>query len=454
MAGIEDIRSLLQAAGDHEDEGRREEAMPYLEEARRLALASKNREWLSEVENSYGNLYFRFGEFQKALSHRKRTVSLLGPKGHPWKLAVARTNLASCHLMHGEHDLAIKLLHQAIEFYTEGLPERSLLQHAKPEQLPFACHTLYTIANVHHHLKDLHTCMEYCRLILSLEEKYSLERDPDVLGLLASCNLDLDVKEAIRYAKAMIELSDEHGYALGSSMGYSGLATAAMQRGELSEARNYNAIALEKCLEARGYIRVSEIHCNLAEIEIAEGEYQRALDELSRADAAIAGIVADDLRERINRIGSKALEALGDYKTALEAFKRSIEFRDKVTGHDHQQEVARLRDAYRKKCDLKEKRVLSMRLKQLENDKPREQGRSIAPQILQIAPTLTKTEIKVCELLHRGSSTKEIAQEMNSSRHTIDGHRTSIRKKLNLSPVEDLVTYLIKATSQQNGLRV
>jgi DNA-binding CsgD family transcriptional regulator len=45
-------------------------------------------------------------------------------------------------------------------------------------------------------------------------------------------------------------------------------------------------------------------------------------------------------------------------------------------------------------------------------------------------PALTPTELKICSLLKTNCSTKEIAAILCISRHTVDGHRVSIRRKL------------------------
>ena len=58
------------------------------------------------------------------------------------------------------------------------------------------------------------------------------------------------------------------------------------------------------------------------------------------------------------------------------------------------------------------------------------------------ASTLTPTELKVCTLLKSNLSTKEIAEVLNSSIHTVETHRRRIRKKLGLSGQANLTTFL------------
>ena len=57
-------------------------------------------------------------------------------------------------------------------------------------------------------------------------------------------------------------------------------------------------------------------------------------------------------------------------------------------------------------------------------------------------PTLTTTELKVCVLLAGELSTKAISSVLSISPRTVEWHRTKIRKKMNIGPSADLVTFL------------
>jgi|GEM_PF-1521498 len=58
-------------------------------------------------------------------------------------------------------------------------------------------------------------------------------------------------------------------------------------------------------------------------------------------------------------------------------------------------------------------------------------------------PNLTPAEIKLCELLSLNIQTKEIASIMNQTYDSIRVSRTRLRKKLELSSKDNLVTYLL-----------
>jgi DNA-binding CsgD family transcriptional regulator len=62
-----------------------------------------------------------------------------------------------------------------------------------------------------------------------------------------------------------------------------------------------------------------------------------------------------------------------------------------------------------------------------------------------LSPELTPQELRVCELIRSGLSTKQIAEVLETASGTVFFHRTSIRKKLGLvGRDEDLAAYLRK----------
>jgi DNA-binding NarL/FixJ family response regulator len=75
----------------------------------------------------------------------------------------------------------------------------------------------------------------------------------------------------------------------------------------------------------------------------------------------------------------------------------------------------------------------------------------LSDQILQIVADkmkpsglLTKREISVLQLLSEGKSNREIADLLFISIHTVNAHRSNIKKKLNLKKTADLVKYAIQ----------
>jgi DNA-binding NarL/FixJ family response regulator len=70
----------------------------------------------------------------------------------------------------------------------------------------------------------------------------------------------------------------------------------------------------------------------------------------------------------------------------------------------------------------------------------------VAPEI---HSKLSKTELRIMQMIAEGLSTKEIAQTLNISIKTVENHRHNISKKLNLTGHNSLIKYAIKNLHQQ-----
>lgn len=64
--------------------------------------------------------------------------------------------------------------------------------------------------------------------------------------------------------------------------------------------------------------------------------------------------------------------------------------------------------------------------------------------LLENLKVLTKTEIKVLQMISNNLSTSEIAEKLFNSPKTIDNHRTNIAKKLDISGYNNLQAFAIK----------
>ena len=63
-------------------------------------------------------------------------------------------------------------------------------------------------------------------------------------------------------------------------------------------------------------------------------------------------------------------------------------------------------------------------------------------------PELSPVELKLCAYLRLNPSTKDLALITNRSMRTIESTRTNIRKKMNLTSQENLVTHLLSFSNE------
>lgn len=84
--------------------------------------------------------------------------------------------------------------------------------------------------------------------------------------------------------------------------------------------------------------------------------------------------------------------------------------------------------------------LVAERCKHVENNGRRPKRDHMASKL----ETLTPREMQVLRMIGRGLGRKEIADELHRSARTIDNHRASIMRKLNISDRVELVRYAIR----------
>lgn len=97
---------------------------------------------------------------------------------------------------------------------------------------------------------------------------------------------------------------------------------------------------------------------------------------------------------------------------------------------------------------VQELRKVTSRVMRMESERDNElvtlANAEFFKRLLERFPDLTNNDLRVCALLRRGMTSKEIADIMCRESQTIDITRTRIRRKCGLQPDEDLNTFMMK----------
>jgi len=161
---------------------------------------------------------------------------------------------------------------------------------------------------------------------------------------------------------------------------------------------------------------IHEWHLHVGLLAIDEGDYAAAVDHLSIVRISAEALHLRSTCLRIAQALATCFEHLGRTDLAV------VELH---TANDLLREV-RNPGRIRRIAEWCERR------------NPRERLRLIYP-------TLTNAELQVCDvLIIDDAPTKVIADTLNISARTVDGHRRSIRRKLDLAPPDDLRAHLIR----------
>lgn len=442
------IRSLLQQASQQDKLGNAREAETYLFEAKVIARASRYREIQSEVEHSLSLHFGYYRQFEREVQHSKRAVQLLGPASDPLKKAIARTTFASALLYLEQYGEAHHQLSKALDyFYAKGIS-------LDRRDAPYFETTLYHMGLLYHIIENWEAALNYLQHASEVQVQFKLQVDANVIGLIGAVHAELkNFDQARAHFEKQLVLAHTTNDLRAEAMAKSGLATVHEGTGELEAAIVQNSLALGIAIRISDPLRLAEIHANLASCYLQRNEVDLADRELERAFYHAENSGCARLHGRIHLLYSTCLEQQNNFRAALEHYKQYVEFKERLSGRAHQQLVSRLEARFRQKWLWHNQTIFLERIRLLERkittqdqqhlDSPASISDTFKKALIARAATLTITELEVCQLLRSGCRTKEAAAQLGVSRHTIDGHRTAIRKKLSLRASQNLVSYLM-----------
>lgn len=179
---------------------------------------------------------------------------------------------------------------------------------------------------------------------------------------------------------------------------------------------------LKHAREADAASRKLEDHFLLAKTNYILGKCYIRLKEYADAEGHFS-----DAAEQF-----KALHDKGSLRSSLEWLARVFEVRG-----EYKRSTALYRSVIALERELLIEHRRSIRIQLSENTQ------TFAARLLQKAPELTTTEIKVSELLLKFFSNKEIAKLLGIPVLTVERHRFNIRKKLGLATGSSLTTALL-----------
>jgi len=188
-------------------------------------------------------------------------------------------------------------------------------------------------------------------------------------------------------------------------------------RGMLSEAHTAfsEARVLIVRTENHGHA-IHEWHLHVGLLALDEGDYVEAIDHLSAVRVSAEALHLRSTCLRIAQALATCFEHLGRIDLAIAELHTANDLLREIRNPGRMRRIAEW-------CERRN---------------PRERLRLIYP-------SLTNAELQVCEvLIIDDAPTKVIADTLNVSARTVDGHRRSIRRKLDLTSSDDLRAHLIR----------
>lgn len=431
-------------------------ALQRLQESLELAEQTGNLRDRMLAYNSIGSIYRQLGDYPHALQEFYRSLAMAEKLGQEIELPMG--NIALIHYMQSEYETSLEIMLKVLELFRTSGDRRN----------EAAC--LGNLASLYHHLNDSESSIQHWNMAMLLHQ----------------------------------ELGDEGGIAftlraIGELHHVRKEYPAALEYYQRSE-------ALARQINARPRL-VATLN-KLGTLWQDLGDHEQALAVLNDAEAIAATIGDTYFQMSALESIAESLEQMGDSNGALQHYRRyhdlfaemeghekqreiaNVEMRATIEAASHEREMLRLRaETLEREMEIKNREltsiamqlvqknefleILSQQMRELQNagsvgndvtriirqvDTTRNQSndwelfeaqfrsthQDFIGHLLERAPTLSPTELKVCAMMKIALSTKEIANILCCSARTVEHHRYKVRSKLGLGTEDNLGTFLAK----------
>lgn len=429
-------------------------SLECLQESLELAERTGNLRDRMLAHNTIGSIYRQLTDYPRALQEFYQSLAMAEELGQEIELPMG--NIAIIHYMQSEYEKSLEIMLKVLE----------LLRASRDRRNEAAC--LGNLASLYYHLNNPEASIQHWNQAMLLHQ----------------------------------ELGNEGGVAFTLRA----IGEQYQLRGEYPTALEYyqRSEALARQIHALPYL-VATLN-KLGTLWHTLEEYEQALTVLKEAETIAATIGDKYFEMSACESISEVLESMGDVTAALHYYRKYHALFQEMEGHEKQREIANVELRAKIEAEHRERELLRLRAETLEREmelKNRELtslamqlvqknefletlshqmrelqttqsggsdvGRIIRQvdatrnqsndwelfeaqfrsthqgfidRLLERAPVLSPTELKVCAMMKINLSTKEIANILCCSARTVEHHRYKVRSKLGLGTEDNLGTFL------------
>jgi diguanylate cyclase (GGDEF)-like protein len=310
-----------------------------------LALAVKAGDARREacLQFALGDAARVAGRHDEALERYEAARRLHAAAGDAYELARSERRLGDVYYFISEYDRALELYLAALARF-----EELAAGGAGKVNVVHVAHLNATIGNVEQATGDLAAAREHYRRALAIYEAN------DVPGGVAGASYNLGMiaqeleedDDALAYYARARETATALGDRYLESLALSATGSVSLKRGRPDDALPYfrEALALCRTLDRKRGILTNLLR--IAEAERGRGRVRDALATLDEAETLAVALSDKRLEADIHKERAADLEALGDTRGALAAFRRHAALHDEVVGAEKTKRLAELRIAH------------------------------------------------------------------------------------------------------------
>lgn len=423
-------------------------ALGYLFRAKEISENLKDEKFLANVLNLIGLVFMRMVDFESAIQFFQRTVELLEKTNETQHLPSVYLNIVT---LYEDENQKLKYLNKAYEVVS------------KNEDLRSELFSLQVLGDLKRISKKYDEALQTYQKLISLCQKIGNQRDEafafHYVGLIYLEKNDL--KKALENYRKSFQLHKKIGenYKQIFNLWHIGLAFLKSKKSQR---------AIEELEKAKNIIEQSEsnkeviakIHETLAQAyeqlgnvpkayenfrifyklqnEMSEEETRRKEEnyqirmEIEKREMEIKQLKME-VEHKNKELTNFALN-LANKNEVLKSVKQNLE-----TVPENLIQETGLNDFVK---SINKKLSLSENFQEFEEQFSKLHS-NFLKDLSQICPQLTPRQLQVCALVKINLSSKEIANLLCMEKRTIDLYRYRIRKKLELSPEQNLTSFLV-----------
>ncbi len=429
----------------HRMQGNHLEAINHLQKSLQLSDYLLKDDRVFALRHLAGT-YIALTEVEKGIEILHSALEILAEPDDNGHIAQIQSLLGGAYIKTANYPLAI-------EYFTEALVNfRSTGDRANELR------TLGNLANSCCSNGDKDAALIYCQEMLERVDFFLPFDCANAYSTACMVFFELgDLKKARSYNVRLITLARKYQFAHLLATGLEGRMRIFLARGKLDEAITHGLEAIEYATRKD---RQCDIHRVLSEVFQQQGKWEEAHHHLQRFNALWIELVNSDrdkvIAEMQARFDLKQLEHEKD-RLRSELSKKESELSTLALHLVDRQEIIELTIGRLK--NLKVPGSIRVELRAMINDLTEKLDETSAwallerqfnsihanfvPALLHHCPNLTPAEMQVCILTRLNLDTKHIASILCILPRTVQNHRLSIRRKLNLRGNVNLVVFLV-----------
>ncbi len=465
-------------------------ALRLFQKAHQSAKKIQYQQGLAESLFGIAQMELGLSNFGEALENATKALAAFEKLRDHIGCLKACNSLGASHYHLGNYETAL-------EFYL-----RALKRAEQIENLEWQAGALGNIGSVYVQLGDFKNSLVYRTKALAIfREMKQYDGEAVCLNNIGNIYFRLEnYTSALKYYRESLSVREQHGAPTEMRIALSNIGETLGKLRRPTEATLYLNRSIELCREFGDRRLEAENLIKLAELTI-DGE--RKQETLHRALALADALHISELSYRANELLAEHYSRHGDFKNAFEHYKAFHRVKEAMFNDESERKLRAMRVAFevrekeqenerlREQLTAKEKELLIHSQCLIERNETQTQMRArlldiraragadaqkiidkylakietkLSPKdtwatferqfshtypeffsrLSQRYPALSPTELKVCALLKVGHSTKDMAQLLFISRHTVSEHRGNIRKKMKLGATDNLSSAVAK----------